>query len=160
PYLEAPFDGVAGFVGRVLRRGPSAVLRGMQMSTLHALAARHFRDPRLQQFVGRFATYTGASPYEASAAFALIPHLERVEGVHHVEGGLGALVTALESAVRRLGVEIHLGARCAWRRVSGGWRAGPAGNEAPVDAVVVNADPLGASDATTGPLAMSGYVLL
>ena len=160
PYLEAPFEGVAGFVGRVLRRGPSAVLQGMQLSSLHALAARHFRDPRLQQFVGRFATYTGASPYEASAAFALIPHLERVEGVHHVEGGLGALVTALETAVRRLGVEIHLGTRSAWSRTGSGWRAGPPGAEAPVDAVVVNADPLGASDGTTRPLAMSGYVLL
>ena len=160
PYLEAPFEGVAGFVGRVLRRGPSAVLQGMQLSSLHGLASRHFRDPRLQQFVGRFATYTGASPYEASAAFALIPHLERVEGVHHVEGGLGALVTALETAVRRLGVEIHLGTRCAWSRTGGRWRVGPAGDEAPVDAVVVNADPLGASDDTSRPLAMSGYVLL
>jgi phytoene desaturase len=160
PYLEAPFEGVAGFVGRVLRRGPSAVLQGMQLSSLHALASRHFHDPRPQQFVGRFATYTGASPYEASAAFALIPHLERVEGVHHVEGGLGALVTALETALRRLGVEIHLGTRCAWSRTGGGWRAGPAGDEAPVDAVVVNADPLGTSDDTSRPLAMSGYVLL
>jgi phytoene dehydrogenase-like protein len=158
PYLEAPFEGVAGFLGRVLRRGPSAVLHGMQLSTLHTLAARHFRDPRLQQFVGRYATYTGASPYEASAAFALLPHLERVDGVHHVEGGLGALVTALESAARRLGVEIHLGTRCAWTQSSRGWRAGPAGKEAPVDAVVVNADPLGAG--ATGPLAMSGFVLL
>jgi phytoene desaturase len=160
PYLEAPFEGVAGFLGRVVRRGPSAVLQGLQMTTLHALAARHFRDPRLQQFVGRFATYTGASPYRASAAFALIPHLERVEGVHHVEGGTGALVTALESAVRRLGVEIRLGTRGAWTGAGGSWRAGPPGDEAPVDAVVVNADPLGASGLPGAPLAMSGYVLL
>jgi len=160
PYLEAPFEGVAGFFGRVIRRGPAAMLQGMQMSTLHALASRHFRDPRLQQFVGRFATYTGASPYQASAAFALIAHLERVEGVHHVAGGMGALVAALERAVRRLGVQIRLGTRGAWRPVGNGWRVGPAGDEAPVDAVVVNADPLGASGVSGGPLAMSGYVLL
>ena len=160
PYLEAPFEGMAGFFARVVRRGPSAVLQGMQMSTLHTLAARHFRDPRLQQFVGRFATYTGASPYQASAAFALIPHLERIEGVHHVEGGLGALVSALEAAVRRLGVEIRLGTRGAWNQVGESWRAGPSGDETPVDAVVVNADPLGASGVSGGPLAMSGYVLL
>jgi len=80
--------------------------------------------------------------------------------VHHVEGGLGALVTALESAVRRLGVDVHLEARCTWTQAAGGWRAGPAGDEAPVDAVVVNADPLGPSRASSRPLAMSGYVLL
>lgn len=160
PYLEAPFEGVAGFFARVIRRGPSAVLQGMQMSTLHALAARHFRTRRLQQFVGRFATYTGASPYQASAAFALIPHLERVEGVHHVEGGVGALVSALEQAVRRLGVEIRLGTRGAWKQARTGWRVGPPGDEGPVDAVVVNADPLGASGTSDQQLAMSGYVLL
>jgi 1-hydroxycarotenoid 3,4-desaturase len=160
PYLEAPFEGVTGFLGRVVRRGPSAVLQGMQMSTLHALAARHFRTARMQQFVGRFATYTGASPYQASAAFALIPHLERVEGVHHVEGGMGALVAALERAVRRLGVEIRLGTRGAWKQAGTGWRVGPVGDEGPADAVVVNADPLGAAGDPGGPLAMSGYVLL
>jgi len=160
PYLEAPFEGVAGFFGRVIRRGPSAVLQGMQMSTLHALAARHFRTARMQQFVGRFATYTGASPYEASAAFALIPHLEKVEGVHHVEGGMGALVAALEQAVRRLGVDVRLGTRGAWKQAGSRWRVGPVGDEGPVDAVVVNADPLGASGVSAGPLAMSGYVLL
>jgi phytoene desaturase len=160
PYLEAPFEGMGNFLARVVRRGPAAVLQGLQLSTLHALAARHFRDPRLQQFVGRFATYTGASPYQASAAFALIPHLERVEGVHHVEGGLGALVTALDAAVRRLGVDIRLGTRGAWRQSGASWRAGPPGDEVPVDAVVVNADPLGASGVSGGPLAMSGYVLL
>ncbi len=160
PYLEAPFEGMASFFARVVRRGPSAVLQGMQMSTLHALAVRHFRTARMQQFVGRFATYTGASPYQASAAFALIPHLERVEGVHHVEGGMGALVAALEAAVRRLGVEIRLGTRGAWKAAERGWRVGPAGDEAPVDAVVVNADPLGACGVSDAPLAMSGYVLL
>jgi len=160
PYLEAPFEGMAGFLARVVRRGPSAVLQGLQMSTLHGLAARHFSDRRLRQFVGRFATYTGASPYQASAAFALIPHLERVQGVHHVEGGVGALVTALETAVRRLGVEIRLGTPGAWQQRGESWRAGPPGDEAPVDAVVVNADPLGASGISGGPLAMSGYVLL
>jgi phytoene desaturase len=160
PYLEAPFEGMAGFLARVVRRGPSAVLQGLQMSTLHGLAARHFSDRRLRQFVGRFATYTGASPYQASAAFALIPHLERVQGVHHVEGGVGALVTALETAVRRLGVEIRLGTPGAWQQRGESWRAGPPGDEGPVDAVVVNADPLGASGISGGPLAMSGYVLL
>jgi len=160
PYLEAPFEGVGKFLARVVRRGPAAMLRGMQLPTLHALAARHFRDARLRQFVGRFATYAGASPYLASAAFALIPHLERVEGVHHVEGGMGALVAALETAVRRLGVEVRLGTRGSWSRTGGRWRVGPAGDEAPVDAVVINADPLAGSPAPGAPLAMSGYVLL
>jgi phytoene desaturase len=160
PYLEAPFEGFTGFIARVLRRGAGAVRRGMQLGTLDALARRHFRSAELQQFVGRFATYVGASPFRASAAFALIPHLEVAEGVHHVAGGMGALVSALEAAVRRLGVEVRLGTRAGWGRGARGLEAGPEGERRPVDAVVVNADPLASVGRAGEPLAMSGYVLL
>ena len=40
PYLEAPFDGLGGFLARVGRRGLSAALRGIRMGTLAQLAAR------------------------------------------------------------------------------------------------------------------------
>jgi 1-hydroxycarotenoid 3,4-desaturase len=159
PYIHHPFAGVGRFFGRIVGRGPLAMLRGATLPTLHALGARHFRDPRLHQFVGRYATYTGGSPFQVSAAFALLPHLERVEGVHHVQGGVGSLSTALAEAVRRLGVELHPGTRATWERAGSGWRVGPPGDEAAVDAVVVNADPLSVEGSAPRPLAMSGYVL-
>jgi len=158
PYLEAPFEGMAGFMLRVARRGPAAVLRGMGMGTLAALAEKHLRTPALRQFVGRFATYVGASPEQVSAAFALIPHLERAEGVWHAEGGMGALVDALARGLGRLGVRIATGTPARWTPRGAGFLVGPAGGEIEVDTVVVNADPDG--DAARGPLALSGYVLL
>ena len=39
-------------------------------------AAEHFADPRLVQWAGRYATYSGSSPYRAPATLACIPHLE------------------------------------------------------------------------------------
>jgi 1-hydroxycarotenoid 3,4-desaturase len=160
PYLEAPFEGLPGFMRRVLRRGAGAVALGARLGTLDDFARRHFQSPELQQFVGRFATYVGASPYRASAAFALLPHLEVTEGVHHVEGGMGALVRALETAVRALGVDVQLSTRAAFRTGGGQLLAGPALAMRRVDAVVVNADPLSAVGRAGEPLAMSGYVLL
>jgi 1-hydroxycarotenoid 3,4-desaturase len=161
PYLEAPFEGMTGFMARVARRGVGAVMAGMRLNTLHELAVRHFRTGHMQQFVGRFATYTGASPYEASAAFALIPHIERAFGTHHVRGGIGALVEALGQAVRRLGVTLRLNARARYeRQAQGGWRVGPPEAEEAYDSVVVNADPLTALRRVGEPLALSGYVLL
>lgn len=157
PYLEAPWGGVADFFRRVARRGPGAIVRGMRMGTLASLAARHLRSPALRQYAGRFATYVGAAPDQVSAAFAMIPHLELVEGVHHVSGGMGALVDALAAALRRLGVRIELGTPAGWCGTTGALRAGPRGGEEPVDAVIVNADPLG--EDPKGPLAFSGYVL-
>lgn len=48
---------------------------------------RHFKDPRLQQLFGRYATYCGSSPFEAVATLMLIAHVEQ-EGVWTVEGGM------------------------------------------------------------------------
>ena len=110
--------------------------------------------------MGRFATYAGASPYEASAAFALIPHIERAYGVHHVRGGIGALVGALGAAIQRLGVTVHLRTRVRYTREAAGYRVGPPGGEESFDAVVVNADPLDALSRGAEPLSLSGYVLL
>jgi len=162
PYLEAPFEGMPDFMTRVARRGLSAVTLGMRMGTLDELARKHFKTDHMHQFVGRFATYAGASPYEASAAFAMIPHLERAFGVHHVEGGMGALGRALAQAVERQGARIKLNAKATWSqtRQGKGFEAGPRGELERFDAVVVNADPLAAAKRTAEPLALSGYVLL
>ncbi|MBU8898771.1 phytoene desaturase [Corallococcus sp. M34] len=160
PYLEAPFEGLAGFMARVARRGVGAVVAGMKLPTLHDLAVKHFKTHHLQQFVGRFATYAGASPFEASAAFSLIPHIERAYGVHHVRGGIGALVEALGQAVHRQGVTVRLGVRATFSRDAEGYRVGPLGSAEPFDTVVVNADPLRSARRESGPLALSGFVLL
>ena len=160
PYLEAPFEGLPGFMARVARRGVVAMARGMKLATLDELAQAHFKTDHLRQFVGRFATYAGASPYEASAAYALIPHIERAYGVHHVRGGIGALVKALGEAVQRLGVQVHLRTRVGYARDAAGYRVGPRGDEAPFDSVVVNADPLDMLSRGGEPLSLSGYVLL
>ncbi len=158
PYLEAAYEGMPSFMGRVLKRGLGTMLTGLKLSTLDQLARVHFESPHLQQFAGRFATYTGGSPYSASAAFAMIPHLERAFGVHHVEGGMGALVKALAAAVARLGVTVHTNTRARWEKRGAGFIAGAAGGEEAFDAVVVNQDPLTVLGREHEPLAMSGYV--
>ena len=160
PYLEAGFEGLGTFALRVARRGWKALWAGAQMGTLAGLAARHVKSPQLQQFIGRFATYAGASPYQASAAFALIPHLEQAHGIFHPVGGAGALVQAAATAVQRLGVRAVLNARAHWRREGRGWVVGPEGGGEVFDAVVVNADPLAHIGRGDEPVALSGYVAL
>lgn len=160
PYLEAPFEGMAGFMARVARRGVGAMLAGMKLSTLHDLAVKHFKTDHLQQYAGRFATYAGASPYAASAAFALIPHIEHAYGVHHVRGGIGALVEALGEAVRREGVTVRLGTRARFSRDAQGYLVGPPGEAEAFDSVVVNADPMASLCRGSEPLALSGFVML
>ncbi len=65
-----------------------------------------FKDPRLRQLFGRYATYTGSSPFEAPATLALISHAERV-GVWLVEGGMVRLPMAIADAALAAGATIH-----------------------------------------------------
>ncbi|GII84002.1 phytoene desaturase [Sphaerisporangium siamense] len=111
--------------------------------TLDGLARRFFRDPRLRQYVGRYATYAGSSPYRAPAALGCVPAIEHGEGGWYVPGGLPRIAEALAVLLGKAGVEIHLGAEVAAvladrARVRGVRLAG--GETVAADAVVVNAD--------------------
>jgi phytoene desaturase len=156
PYLEAPYETMMGFMARAARNGLSTLVTGLKLATLDGLARKHFTGTHLQQFVGRFATYAGASPYEANAAFAMIAHIERAFGVHHAVGGLGGIVQGLVTAARRNGVELVLGRRVTHQARGTEFIV----DERAFDAVIVNADPLQHQGQQDQPLTMSGYVVM
>lgn len=141
----------------LLRQRPSALdlakltlrgeaLRFTRIDSHRSMAAAlsgFFRDPRLQQLFGRYATYCGSSPYLAPATFNLVAHVER-EGVHLVEGGMVRLADGLVRLAEELGVRflwdapvreivVQRGRAVGVRLASGELLAG--------DAVVANADP-------------------
>ncbi len=123
--------------------------------TLAGLARRFFTDPRLIQYVCRYATYSGSSPYRAPAAVGCIPYLEHSRGAWYVEGGLARLRDALARLLAETGVVVHTGTtvsgvlttdgRPAAARAAG-WpprRVGGvlvAGERVPADVVVCGAD--------------------
>lgn len=156
PYLETPFRGTVDYLWRVFRAHPLEAWELARLGTLAELAHGCFELELLLGFAGRFATYAGASPLEASAIFAMIAHLERSGGVHHVAGGLGTLGPALGRAIERLGVEVRLGRRVEVCRQPRGLVV----DDALFDAVVLNRDPLAEADPPPSALALSGYVLL
>ena len=71
----------------------------------HALS-RYFRDKRLQQLFGRYATYCGSSPFKAPATLMLVADVE-ASGVWRVEGGMRTLAAALETRARKSGATFH-----------------------------------------------------
>ncbi|MEO8395708.1 MAG: phytoene desaturase family protein [Chloroflexota bacterium] len=69
------------------------------------------RSPYLRQFLGRFATYVGASPYLAPATLNVIAHVELTGGIWYPRGGIYAIARAFERLARELGVEVRLNSR-------------------------------------------------
>jgi 1-hydroxycarotenoid 3,4-desaturase len=117
--------------------------------TLWDALGEHFRDPRLRQLFGRYATYCGSSPFLAPATLMLVAHVEQ-EGVWFVEGGMQKLAQALAHVASRAGATLHFAAGVRKVLVRGGRACGlelENGERFEADAVILNADPaaIGAS---------------
>ncbi|MCA9656295.1 MAG: phytoene desaturase [Myxococcales bacterium] len=146
--VEGPFirGDAAGLLG-MMRRLDLGQLRRMATVDFHRSMWRalrgFFRDPRLQQLFGRYATYYGSSPFRAPATLNLIAHVEQ-QGVWAVRGGMQALAEALAERLRRLGGRIVLDTAVEEIVVEGGRVAGArlaSGPTLRARAVVLNAAP-------------------
>ena len=95
PFMRAPRPSPLGLVRRDRACADCAACCGIK-PVHHAVAAlgRHFRDPRLRQLFGRYATYCGSSPFCAPATLMLVAHVEQ-EGVWIVEGGMHRIAARL-----------------------------------------------------------------
>ncbi len=124
------------------RTGVAPLLRISPFRSLAAVLADSFRDPRLRQLYGRYATYCGSSPKLCPATLMLVAHVEQA-GVWLVEGGMHRLAQALATLAEENGVAIRYHSAVADilvgdRRVTG--VALRSGERLSADHVVCNAD--------------------
>jgi phytoene desaturase len=75
--------------------------------SLDALARRFFRDPKLWPFIGRYATYTGSSPYLAPGTLSTVLYSEYAYGGWYITGGMYRLAEQLVALAKKLGVRLH-----------------------------------------------------
>src|SRR5699024_1730121 len=64
-----------------LRVRPLDWLKADPLRTMDAAIRAHVKSSHLRQFLGRFATYVGGSPYRAPATLNVIAHVELSGGV-------------------------------------------------------------------------------
>lgn len=124
----------AGGIGAFRNVSPFATL-------WHALGD-HFKDPRLRQLFGRYATYCGCSPFHATATLMLIAHVEQ-SGVWFVEGGMHRIARMLRDLAEVRGVIIRTGVEVTEILAGGGRATGVRladGEVIACDAVIANAD--------------------
>ena len=138
------FSGALDPRGLARRSGSPAALAHIDpLPTLATRARRTFSDPRLAQYVMRYATYSGSSPYRAPATLACISSVEQRFGGWYVRGGLIALRDGLAALLAATGVEVRTGTEVTAieanrTRVTGVTVAG--GERLAADVVVANVD--------------------
>ena len=151
PFIRSPSPSILALV-RAL--GPTGELFGISpFTTLWRALGAHFKDQRLRQLFGRYATYCGSSPFQCPATLMLVAHVEQ-QGVWLIEGGMHRLATALARAAGRLGVTVRLGTEIRSILVEQGRAAGVVlsdGEPLAANGVVCNADVAALAAGCFGP---------
>jgi phytoene desaturase len=113
------------------------------LRNMHQAQRGFVHSPHLQQLLGRFATYVGASPYVAPATLNVIAHVELNAGVWYPRGGIYRLAEAYAQLAQELGVEIRTHCPVAGIDTAGG-RVNSVrlsdGERLPASAVIANVD--------------------
>ncbi|MEM9250678.1 MAG: FAD-dependent oxidoreductase, partial [Pseudomonadota bacterium] len=150
PMMQAAQPSLPGLVAHVLKH--PRLIADMGVGTLAHALKRQFRDARLRQLFGRYATYVGGSPYSSPAVLGLIWHAE-ASGVWRVQGGMHRLAEAMAALAISKGAEIAYDTPVARIEVQNGRVHGVVtadGQRHRAAHVVFNGDPKALSDGLLG----------
>ncbi len=139
-FVERDFEGARDFFGL---RNLRLLLRTGALNNYYRSVSRFFRTEKLRQAFSLQTMYLGLSPFRAPAVYSLLPYTELAEdGLWFPEGGMYALIEAMERLAIELGVRFHLNSLVERVVVSKGRARGVRveGDESEADAVLVGAD--------------------
>ena len=121
--------------------------------SMDAELRRYFPDGRIAEALGSYGMYLGGSPYDLPGFFAMLPYGELSCGLWLPEGGIYALIRAIERLAREVGVEIQTAQPVRQILAERGRAAGvqlASGERVPARVVVSNVD-VPTTDATLLP---------
>ncbi|MEM9318669.1 MAG: 1-hydroxycarotenoid 3,4-desaturase CrtD [Pseudomonadota bacterium] len=142
PMMQAAAPSLPALAAHVLTH-PSLALQMAPLSSLAQSLRRSFKDPRLRQLFGRYATYVGGAPAKVPALLSLIWASEAA-GVWRVEGGIQRLAQAIADLAQARGAEFLLNAEVTKIEQQQNRASGVVlrdGTRITADAVLFNGDP-------------------
>lgn len=92
--------------------------------SVHAHAARRFRDERLRMAFSFHPLFIGGDPFHVTSMYILVSHLEKEFGVHYAMGGVAAIARAMAEVVRDQGGFVRHGAEVDEILIEGGQATG------------------------------------
>jgi phytoene desaturase len=120
-----------------------ALLRLQGHRTVHGLASRYVRDPKLRTVLTFQSLLVGGNPFSTTSVYCLIAFLERQWGVHFAMGGTGRLVDGLVKLIEGQGNRVRCSTGVSQITVDQGRTTGVRlsnGQHLAADIVVSNAD--------------------
>jgi 1-hydroxycarotenoid 3,4-desaturase len=142
PFIAGQRPNPLSLVSRVGFHRLDAMMRTAPHRTMWGALGTYFKDPRLRQLFGRYATYCGSSPFQAPATLMLIAHVEQ-NGVWRVHGGMARVAQALHALAQRKGAKFRFASHVEQILVQEGKASGVVltnGERLAADAVVFNGD--------------------
>ena len=139
-FVERDFEGARDFFGL---RNLRLLLETGALNNYYRSVSKFFRTEKLRQAFSLQTMYLGLSPFRAPAVYSLLPYTELAEdGLWFPEGGMYALIEAMERLANEQGVRFHFNSPVEEVVVTKGRARGVRvnGEEIGVDAVLVGAD--------------------
>ncbi|MCF1502612.1 phytoene desaturase family protein [Afifella sp. H1R] len=142
PFIRTPRPSVESLVRGVGLFGLPGLMQISPFTTMWRALGDYFKDPRLKQLFGRYATYCGSSPFSSPATLMLIAHVEQ-EGVWMVDGGMHEVAETFARLAEARGARFLYGETVTEILSAGGRATGVAlasGERLEADAVIFNGD--------------------
>lgn len=150
PMMRTAIPSTRAMIRTVLRQ-PRLIAAMAPHKSLASLLHNSFREPKLRQLFGRYATYVGGSPFASPALLSLIWHAER-SGVWAIEGGMNMLARAMQSVAEAKGARFHFDCNVTEiSQTATGVGVTVDGAVHHADSVVFNGDPRALAQGLLGP---------
>lgn len=104
--IKTNFDSVVGYLISLAKVNPAHIPQLFQTFWQHV--KKHFDSKEAQQIVSLIAFFLGRTPFDTSAIYSLLSHIEfKHDGYYNVEGGMYKIVEGLVKELDKAGVTFH-----------------------------------------------------
>jgi len=104
--IKSNFDSILGYLFTLARVNPTHI--PVLFRTFWEQVHSHFDSKEAQQIISLVAFFLGRTPFDTSAIYSLLSHIEfRHDGYYNVEGGMYKIVEGLESELINAGVKLN-----------------------------------------------------
>jgi phytoene desaturase len=104
--IKTNFDSVIGYLFSLLQVNPTHLPQ--LFTTFWQHVNRYFDSREARQIISLIAFFLGRTPFDTSAVYALLSHIEFVhDGYYNVEGGMYKIVEGIVGELQKSAVTIH-----------------------------------------------------